>query len=236
MRSGFRSRSGVARAAWTRSCETSPGSPRCRDEQAALAELAGAGVGLRNDGAARRHAAGLSRRDRDAAARRPDRPAHRGGAGERLGALPGGRHRGVLVADHRRVRLSPSWIVALAIGALLYIHHAMAAIAAHVPVPARIPVSLLTAWLGRVGVVLVASVAVCLPITALAGAPSRFHRPWPSCFGARGSAGRRPPSDAARHEGALTREAAGHQMRRIIAIYSQLHVHRRSGPGPVVWC
>ena len=65
----------------------------------------------------------------------------------------------------------PSWIVALAIGALLYIHHAMAAIAAHVPVPAHIPVSLLTAWLGRVGVVLAASVAVCPPITALAGAP-----------------------------------------------------------------
>ncbi|MDP9844282.1 hypothetical protein J2853_003493 [Streptosporangium lutulentum] len=65
---------------------------------------------------------------------------------------------------------APSWIVALAIGALLYIHHAMAALAAHLPVPARIPLSPLIAWLGRLGGVLAASVALCLPVTALAGA------------------------------------------------------------------
>jgi dolichyl-phosphate-mannose--protein O-mannosyl transferase len=66
---------------------------------------------------------------------------------------------------------APSWIVALAIGTLLYLHHAMAALAAHVPVRAHLPVSLLTAWLGRVGGVLALSVAVCPPLVALAGAP-----------------------------------------------------------------
>lgn len=61
----------------------------------------------------------------------------------------------------------PSPFTALAIGSLLYVHHAMAALAAHVPMRARLPVPLLVAWAGRTGGVLAASAAVCTALTAL---------------------------------------------------------------------
>ncbi|MFF0245698.1 hypothetical protein ACWDR9_29500 [Streptosporangium sandarakinum] len=66
----------------------------------------------------------------------------------------------------------PSPLTALAIGSLLYVHHAMAALAAHVPVRARLPVPLLTAWAGRTGGVLAASAAVCAALTALVALPA----------------------------------------------------------------
>ncbi|GAA4226040.1 hypothetical protein GCM10023075_25360 [Streptosporangium album] len=83
----------------------------------------------------------------------------------------------------------PSWTVALVIGALLYIHHAMAALAAHLPVPASIPVPLLTSRLGRVGGALAASVAVCLPVTVLSGASSGLPSAVAVILGAGGALG-----------------------------------------------
>ncbi|MFF0309772.1 hypothetical protein ACFYSC_20280 [Streptosporangium sp. NPDC004379] len=65
----------------------------------------------------------------------------------------------------------PSPFTASAIGSLLYVHHAMAALAAHVPVRARLPVPLLVAWAGRTGGVLAASAAVCAALAALVALP-----------------------------------------------------------------
>jgi len=84
---------------------------------------------------------------------------------------------------------APSWTVALAIGALLYIHHGMAAIAAHIPVRARVPVALQAGWLGRAGGVIAMSVAVCLPVTVLTGGASAIPPALAVVLGAGGALG-----------------------------------------------
>ncbi|MFB9884279.1 hypothetical protein ACFFMN_40745 [Planobispora siamensis] len=65
---------------------------------------------------------------------------------------------------------APSPAAGLVIGLLLYLHHGAAAIAAQIPVAARIPAPVLAAWLARTGTVSAASAAVCLLVAALTGA------------------------------------------------------------------